>query len=253
MQAQTYPFVEHLVVADGPDYHDRVRSLLPTAPRHPIFYLPLPFNTGSEAFCGHRVYGGAPYLCNGLFVSFLDEDNWFEPEHLTSLMAKATARGLQSAQCTAQIVDTDGRFVTDDDCESLGRWPVWYNPQAHLVDVNCYMLRKDVAIATSPLWYRRYRVDENPDYAICRQLLKYFPNCDTNGRHTVNYRVGMTRHSVNADWFLRGNAEMRSRVGEELPWRSSQPGVVTEPAPASDQPGPARTRNTFPARVPGGR
>jgi len=86
--------------------------------------------------------------------------------------------------------------------------------------VNCYLLRKDVAIATSPLWYRRYRADVSPDYALCRQLLKYFPNCDTSGRYTVNYRVGMTPQAVNAAWFLEGNTVMRQRLGDAMPWRA---------------------------------
>jgi hypothetical protein len=82
------------------------------------------------------------------------------------------------------------------------------------------MLRRDLAIGLSPLWYRRYRVDENADYVICRHLLQKAPKCDTSGRYTVNYRISVTANSVDAAFFLKGNAVMRERFGDDPPWRA---------------------------------
>ncbi len=221
VQDQTYPLLDHLIVADGPEHHDRVRASLPRAPRHPVHVLALPFNVGGGGFCGHRVYGAAPYLVDGLYVAFLDEDNWFDPDHVASLMARITAEGLSWAYALRKIVDADGRFLANDDCESLGAWPTWNDPNNHLVDVNCYMLRRDLAIAVGPLWYRRFRDEENPDFAICRQLLRDHPRCGTSGRYSVNYRVGSTADSVQAGFFLTGNAAMRRRFPGPPPWRDS--------------------------------
>lgn len=221
VQAQSYPLLEHLIVADGPDSHDRVRQFLPTAPRHPIHYLPLPYNIGGGGFCGHRVYGAGAYLVNSHYIAFLDEDNWFAPDHVATLMAKITAEGLAWAYALRRIVDADGRFLANDDCESLGAWPTWNDANKHLVDVNCYMLRRDLAIGVSPLWYRRFRDEENPDFVICRRLLKDHPRHGTNGRYSVNYCVGSTADSVQANFFLTGNAAMRQRFKEPFPWRDA--------------------------------
>lgn len=221
VQAQTYPFVEHVLVADGPDCHERVRACLPCQPRHPVHLLALPFNVGGGGYCGHRSYAALSYLVNGRYVGFLDEDNWLEADHVASLMAKITAEGLAWAYSLRKIVDGEGRFVANDDCESLGQWPTWYNPNLHLVDVNCYLLRRDLAVTTSAVWYRRFRDEENPDFVLCRDLLKDHPRCGTSGRYTVNYRAGNTADSVKADFFLRGNTLLRQRYGERMPWRTA--------------------------------
>lgn len=219
VQAQTYPLLEHFVVADGSEFHNAVAKLLPASPRHPVHCLTLPFNTGAAGYCGHRVYAAAPYLVNSLYVAFLDEDNWFEPDHVSSLMATITSHGLAWAYALRKLVDTEGRFIANDDCESLGQWPTWNDPNNHLVDVSCYMLRRDIAIAVSPLWYRRFRDEENPDFVICRQLLKDYPRCGTNGRYTVNYRVGSSGGSVSAEFFRTGNAYVAQRFAQPFPWR----------------------------------
>lgn len=219
VQAQTYPLLEHLVVADGAEFHSAVTKLLPDSPRHPVHCLTLPLNTGATGYCGHRIYAAAPYLVNSLYVAFLDEDNWFEPDHVSSLMATISSRGFAWAYALRKIVDAEGQFIANDDCESLGQWPTWNDPNNHLVDVSCYMVRRDLAVAVSPLWYRRFRDEENPDFVICRQLLKDHPQCGTNGRYTVNYRVGSSSASVSAEFFLTGNAHMAQRFKQPFPWR----------------------------------
>jgi hypothetical protein len=219
VQAQTYPYLEHLVVADGPECHEQVQACLPADPRHLLHFLALPYNVGGDGFLGHRVYGAAPFLASSRYVAFLDEDNWFESDHVASLMAKITAEGLAWAYALRKIVDADGRYICNDDCESLGQWPTWNNT-GHLVDTNCYMLRRDVALFANSVWYRRFRDEENPDFALCRKLLKDYPNCGTNGRYTVNYRAGISQNSVQAAFFIQGNAVTRQQYGEHLPWRT---------------------------------
>jgi tetratricopeptide (TPR) repeat protein len=129
VQRQRYPFVRHFIVVDGPECHDRVIGLLPSDPRHPIHVLPLPLNVGGGGFCGHRVYGAMPFLVPSRFVSFLDEDNWFADDHLETLMQAVTANGLAWAYSLRTIVSVEGAFMTTDDCESLGGWPTWNDPQ----------------------------------------------------------------------------------------------------------------------------
>lgn len=218
VQSQTYPLVSHWVVADGPECYERVRGMLPSAPRHLVRFLPLPVNVGDGGFCGHRVYGAAGYLVDGEFVAFLDEDNWYEPDHLASLMELVTARGWAWTHSLRKIVDSQGQFVCNDDCASLGHWPFWCEPALHLVDVNCYLLRRDVAIGLSPLWYRRYRDGENPDFTICRQLTAQHSDCGGSGSYSVNYRVGANA-AMTIEQFMQGNAATRERHGDVFPWQ----------------------------------
>jgi hypothetical protein len=219
VQAQTYPYLHHLVVADGPECHERVQACMPSESHRQLDFLALPYNVGGNGFLGHRVYGAAPFLANNRYVAFLDEDNWFEPDHVASLMAKITAEGLVWAYALRKIVDADGRYICNDDCESLGQWPTW-NKAGHLVDTSCYMLRRDVALLANTIWYRRFRDEENPDFALCRKLLRDYPRCGTNGRYSVNYRVGSSRESVQTGFFIRGNEVTQQRYGEHLPWRA---------------------------------
>lgn len=218
VQAQSYPLVEHFVVIDGCDHEAAVNALLPQNRRHPLTVLVLPKNTGSDGYLGHRIYGAAPFLVNGRFIAYLDEDNWFEPDHLTHLMSKVTSDGLDWAYALRNIVDSAGVFVTTDDCQSLGHWPTFNRPDQNLVDVNCYVLRRDIALAKSSIWYRRYaRDEENPDFVLCRQLLQEYPNCGTSGRYTVNYRAG---RAAPPEFFVHGQSVMQQRFPAPFPWRA---------------------------------
>jgi hypothetical protein len=227
VQAQTYPRIEHLIVADGPVEDVPARLALPEAPRHLCHLIQLPYRTGAGRFNGHRIYGAMGYLANGRYVCLLDEDNWFEPDHVASLMALVECQDLQWAYALRNIVDAEGRLVARDDCESLGRWPVWHNPSAHLVDMNCYLLRRDLLVKFSPIFYRRAYEGPAPDALICRLLLDNAPRLDTSGAYTVNYTAGSNPRSVTADFFLRDNEVMRAKYPAAFPWRKPPGGAAS--------------------------
>lgn len=228
VQAQTYPFLEHYLVVDGPEHQSAVAAALPSEPRHRIHLLTLPFNVGAGRYNGHRAYAAASYLVDSRFIGFLDEDNWLEPGHVEGLMSRITAQGLEWAYALRNVVDEQGAFIARDDCESLGRWPTWDDSSKHLVDVNCYVMRRDLAITASPLWYRRVPDDMSPDFLICERLLKEYPRFTTSGDYTVNYRAGMTSTSVAIEYFRQGNAEMAKRYGSQLPWQAAG-GLAAQP------------------------
>ena len=74
-------------------------------------------------------------------------------------------------------------------------------------------------MSASPLWYRRFGDEESPDVPLCRKLLKEQPRCTTNGCDTVNYRVGRSTGSVQANFFLQGNRVMQERHRNKFTWR----------------------------------
>lgn len=220
VQAQSYGRLDHLVVADGPEHEAEIRRAMPENPRHPVHLMVLPYNTGANGYNGHRIYAAASFLAQGRYVSFLDEDNAFEPDHIQSLMDLVEEKGLAWAHSLRSLVDGRGDVVGRDDCESLGRWPTWDNEAVHLVDMNCYAMRRDVVVAAVSRLFRRCRDLEAPDVTLCRVLMAQAPSFACTGRYSVRYTVGSSDISVRAGYFVQGNAVMRQRYGEPFPWSS---------------------------------
>jgi glycosyltransferase involved in cell wall biosynthesis len=215
---QTYKNIKHIVVADGPQYHDKVDDVVKKYNHAKI--LKLPENTGANGYNGHRVYGSIPYLIDADYFIFLDEDNYIDPNHVQSLTE--TIRDNDWAFSLRKIIDKSNNYICNDDCESLGLWHTCLNEKEFFVDVNCYFLPKRIAIQTAPIWYRRNRhPDDQPEvdrlliHVLRQNKLKY----GTTGEYTLNYRVGNTFRSVQSDFFLRGNEYMKQKYGDKLPWK----------------------------------
>src|SRR5262245_42978328 len=85
--------VEHLLVVDGPQWKPAVDQVLNSlGSQAHLHVIRLPYPTGTNNWYGHRIYGGMPSLALTDFVCFLDDDNWFDPDHVTELIA-AIGRG----------------------------------------------------------------------------------------------------------------------------------------------------------------
>lgn len=215
---QTYDNIEHLVVVDGPNYWDKANNVLNNYEDKTVMYLQE--NTGADQYNGHRIYGAMPYLVNSDYVIFLDEDNYVEPTHIESLVK--VAENNDWAFSLRQIVDKDGKYICNDDCENLGKWPTCLSEKELFVDVGAYFLPTKIAVQISPIWYRRARhPDEQPevDRLLMQVLLDYGFSYDTNGEYTLNYRVGNRADSVQADFFLWGNSKMQQKYNGNFPWR----------------------------------
>ena len=215
---QTYDNIEHLVVVDGPNYWDKANNVLNNYEDKTVMYLQE--NTGADQYNGHRIYGAMPYLVNSDYVIFLDEDNYIEPTHIESLIK--VAENNDWAFSLRQIVDKEGKYICNDDCENLGKWPTCLSEKELFVDVGAYFLPTKIAVQVSPIWYRRARhPEEQPevDRLLIQVLLDYGFSYDTNGEYTLNYRVGNRADSVQADFFLWGNSKMQQKYNGNFPWR----------------------------------
>jgi glycosyltransferase involved in cell wall biosynthesis len=224
--SQSHQNIQHLVVLDNPQASAGIRTAIR---QRGVDLLELPYPTGKDRFLGHRIYGASAFLGRGDFFCFLDEDNWFDPDHVAALL-DVTQRGFSWAFSFRKIVDGDGAFICNDDCESLGKWPTILSDQDFLVDTSCYFLPRLIAVQSSPIWYRRFRDPPNPDpdRALVEWLRKNTFNYDTSERYSLNYRVGNTANSVHRDFFLAGNQRMLEKHQGKLPWRHRQ---AKPPAP----------------------
>lgn len=221
VQNQTNKVVEHLLVVDGVRFSERVDNTLQDEgikTNGKLRRIDLPFNTGSGGFYGHRIMAGFGHLINHDYVLFLDQDNWFEPDHVDSLINIIESKKLDWAYSLRQIFDKDKNYVTADNCESLGRWPAWVNENAYLIDTSSYCFKTSFYRQVCHLWDYGWGGDRR-FYTILKDHIKH-TNYDCTGDHSLNYRLGGNEGSVTEKFFEQGNKVMYEKYKgrENLPW-----------------------------------
>jgi hypothetical protein len=107
-----------------------------------------------------------------------------------------------------------GEYLCKDDCESLGKWPVFSGDYNH-IDTNCYCLKTEVAVKLAQVWHGGW----GQDRVWYNVLSQHFPKYDCSGQYTVNYRVAGNSGSVKPEFFNYGNKVMYDKYNGELPWR----------------------------------
>jgi glycosyltransferase involved in cell wall biosynthesis len=200
-------------VIDGPQFAERARAVTDSYSK--VSVIQLPENTGGDGFYGHRIYAATGFLINTDYVLYLDQDNWMDPDHVATAVNTIEAGRLDWCYSLRKIHDPSGAYLLDDDCESLGRWPTWVDLQSFLVDTSCYCIKREVIARMSGAWYGKWGADR----IFLATLAKNFPLWGCTGRATLNYRLGGNPGSVTKDFFVRGNAVMRSRYPSGFPWR----------------------------------
>lgn len=212
---QTYKNIQHLVVVDGD--HPKANPILQEYTS--IDLIKLPYATGKDQYNGHRIYGAMTYLAKGDFLCFLDEDNWYEENHIETLV-DVLRKGNDWAYSFRKIVNQEGEYICNDDCESLGKWISVIND--NFIDVNCFMIPKKAGLGFSPYWYRRARhPEEQPevDRILSPFMMQNMKQFDTNFNYTVNYRVASRTDSVQSEFFMKGNEMMKQKYNGVLPWK----------------------------------
>lgn len=219
--SQTYDHVEHLIVVDGSDFSRRTDQTLMGGgiiTGGKIHRVDLPFNTGGGGFYGHRIMAAFAHLVDSDFVLFLDQDNWFEPDHVKSLVTEIKQFNLDWAYTLRKIYDKEKQYVCDDNCESLGRWPVWVNDKAHLIDSSSYCFKTSFIRQYGHFWDHGWGADRR-FYTILKEHIKH-QNYTCTGKHTLCYRLGGNEGSVQKDFFIEGNEKALEKYNGKLPWQN---------------------------------
>jgi hypothetical protein len=173
----------------------------------------LPENVGANGFYGHRVYAAFSHLVNEDYVSFLDQDCWFEPNHIQSCVDTIQKNNLEWTYSLRKITDKEGNFLCNDDCESLGKWQAWTN--VHHVDTNTYCVRRDVLIRLASAWHGGW----GQDRIFFHTIASHFKEWDCTKDYTVNYMLDGNQGSVSKEFFDQGNKVMYDFYKGKLPWR----------------------------------
>lgn len=203
---------KHYVVVDGKRYWERAKEILDRYPQVEAIYLPT--NTGANGFCGHRIYASFGHLVNEDYVAMLDEDNWFEPQHLEDVIGFARRHGLQWAYCLRNLCDMDGTFLLKDQCESLG-YLGNYSPFARggHIDTGCMVMERSLLVDYGHYWVWKTQAD----WFFAQVLMRYVPKVGCTGRYTFNYRLNREVES-RTKWFAAGNENALQHFPDGLPW-----------------------------------
>jgi glycosyltransferase involved in cell wall biosynthesis len=215
---QTYEHITHLVVVDGPQYlEDATKYTCVNKEGRSISHIALsPFNTGGVGggFYGHRIYAAYPHLINTDYIFLLDEDNWYQPNHVEALV-KTLDEGNQFAYSLREVYDENKNYLCDDNCESLGKWPIWFthNEPNYLIDTSSFAFTREFLIQVCNHWHWGWGGDRR-FYNIVRDSAKH----DTSGKHTLCYRLDGNTNSVKPDFFEQGNEDSYIRYNGKFPW-----------------------------------
>lgn len=213
---QTIP-VDHLVVCDGNKFKEQTKHIVnKICEGSGAEACYLPYNTGGGGFYGHRIMAAFSHLVNHEYVLFLDQDNWFEPNHVESLVSEIKQFNLDWSYSLRKIHNKDKTYICDDNCESLGRWPVWVNEEAYLIDSSSYCFKTDFIRKVGHIWDWGWGADRR-FYTILKDQIKH-QNYTCTGKHTLCYRVGGNEGSVTGEFFVEGNKKTHEKYNGKFPW-----------------------------------
>jgi glycosyltransferase involved in cell wall biosynthesis len=220
VQNQTYKHIQHLLVVDGPEYMTALTNhidIVRNIEHNNVILTSTPENTGANGYNGQRIYASYPHLVNSDYVFFLDQDNWYEPDHVESLVNLMRSENLDWAYSLRKIYTINKEFVADDNCESLGKWPIFFshgNPQ-YLIDTSCFAFTRSFIQQTCHLWHSGPWGEDRRYLDAIREKSKW----NTTGRHTLCYRLEGNEKSVTKDFFVEGNEKQLNHYKGKFPWQ----------------------------------
>lgn len=222
---QTYSNIQHLLVVDGVNYLNNIirNKNIELSDKNRLTIVCSPENTGSGGFYGHRIYASYPHLINTDYVAFLDEDNWYEPDHIETLVNIIEKEDLDFAYSFRNIYSKDGKFVEQDNCESIGKWPIyntldgWTTSKQYLVDTSAYLFKTSYLIGVSHYWHFGWGADRR-----FFNIIKDASVFNTTHKHTLNYRLddNIEKKYGSIDFFKNGNEIIKKHYGGKYPWEN---------------------------------
>ena len=177
----------HYIFVDGPQYYEAAEKVLSEIPKQyrldDTVLVYLPNNTGKNMYTCSHINAMAPYMATEDMILFLDDDNWYEDNHVETVVGMVERHNLDWG-CSLRNIATDaGKIFCKDECESLAMIP--NHAQQNHVDTSCMALRRDVAQKIAPFWIVQKWMDRSAFKALIDA--KLFGGC--TGKFTMNYRI----------------------------------------------------------------
>ncbi len=211
VEEQTYENLTHYIFIDGEkEYGNKIWHQLEDATK--VKTIRLEENVG-KGWYGHRVYAACSFLVDADVICYLDEDNWIDPNHIEELV-KVLQEGNQWAYSLRKIYNKEGEYLCEDNCESLGKWPVYFNNEVFHIDTSSFAVRRDVAVAIGHAWYGQWGADRQ----FFTNLKRLFPKFECSNQYSLCYRLDGNENSVNLEFFEKGKKVTEERHNKKYPW-----------------------------------
>lgn len=161
------------------------------------------------------LFSAVPAVVNEDVLFFLNDDDWYEANHVESLMSIINS-GYDWAYSFRKIFDFEGTFLFDDICESLGEeHHVWNMPGHHFAETCSVAMKTKLFRKISNIYTE---VPFGADRVFYQEAKKRFPNFKGSKRHTMCFRLNGNPQSVTKEFFEAGNSFMKDRYGNAPPW-----------------------------------
>ncbi|MEX2649564.1 MAG: glycosyltransferase family A protein [Alphaproteobacteria bacterium] len=133
-------------------------------------------------------------LANSRHVAYLDDDNWYAPDHLSSLRRAIDGVGWAWTQRWFVDAATDAPIAVDA-WDSVGPDAgVFARLMGGLVDANCLMIDTRRCLDVLWRWSQGAARDDAWDDRFVFEALRELEPGQGTGRPTVHYRLDRTRH-----------------------------------------------------------
>ncbi len=205
----------HYVIADGRSSWGPVQEICQKHihPNLRVSYLHENVGKTGGDWYGHRIYAAASFLVNEDVICYLDEDNWVNAYYIQAF--EKALHNHEWAFTLRNIHDKNGEELCPDNCESLGKWPIYgHEVNGYHIDTSCFAIPRHIAVRIGHAWYGQYAADRQ----FFANLSKYFPNSACTMKHTVCYRLDGNPKSVKKEFFEQGNEKTTQVYGDQFPW-----------------------------------
>jgi hypothetical protein len=217
---------KHYVFVHGKEFWEKSKVMLDKYPQVEAVYLPN--NNGGngygeppvweEAYQLYDAYGMAPvfalapFVVSEKYICYLDDDNWFEPNHIESTVGYIERKNLDWVFSLRNIVSANGEFICRDDSESLG---YFVNPAGfQVVDNSCMVVKTEIARKYGHEWF--YPIVS--DRMFLKALLEAKLTGGCTGKATSNYRMSPDGSGVMSASDIQHNNKYQLERGIEFTW-----------------------------------
>ncbi len=184
--AQDYPNLEVLVVGDHDPCHAEYAGAFASDPRVSVHDLPRNHGPGGAVPRNHALG-----LARGDLVAYLDDDNTWAPDHLSSLYEAMRAADAAFAFSSMQVDGTDLRFR---------------RPEFQGIDTSCLLHRKAL-LARYGDWVDNATAGYHHDWELVSRWVDGGERWACTGRATLHYNPATSRQRE----FILGLAAQRAQ------------------------------------------
>ena len=143
--------------------------------------------------------------------------DWFEPYHAKKVLETFNEKKCQWVFSLRSIWDQHGKFICEDNFESIGFYPVWNTKDYYLIAGDSFCLPQTMAISVAHFLTLSRELGQRTDKFIFDNMLRLFPKLSCTNTYTYHWQLNRgTPEQLNfaKQWYLRGQQYMREKFPE---------------------------------------